>query len=97
MKYWGGNTGKFGCGCSKNKSCDGGAKKLCNCDADDSKSHYDGGELTDKSSLPVMALRFKNIKSKSKSSFKVGKLRCWGKQIFKGLCCTVFVILSELS
>ncbi|RDD36937.1 Fibrillin-2, partial [Trichoplax sp. H2] len=78
MKYWGGATGEIGCGCARNKSCDGGKNTLCNCDSTDGKMHLDAGDLIDKSNLPVMGLKFKNLLSKSNSSFKIGKLQCWG-------------------
>ena len=57
MSYWpGGDPTTIGCACSRNKSCDGGAK-WCNCDAGDDTFHIDDGYEDDRELLPIKAVR----------------------------------------
>ena len=63
-------------------SCEGTAK-FCNCDNKDSLWRVDEGYLTDKSTLPVIGLRFN--KKSAKSDFTLGPLECWGTMKEKGI------------
>ena len=79
MNYWGGavvNSGK--CACGMTNSCAGGSK--CNCDNNDGTWREDSGYLADKSTLPVIELRFGDTgttKVGEKGYHTLGKLRCW--------------------
>ncbi|KAI0236637.1 hypothetical protein LSAT2_012814 [Lamellibrachia satsuma] len=64
MAYWAGNTGGTGCG--------GGT---CNCNILDGERRSDGGELLDKSVLPVSSVRLSA--APGQRCLLVGELRCY--------------------
>ena len=78
MNYWGGadvDSGK--CACAMDNSCY--SNYVCNCDANDEVLREDYGFLTDKSTLPVLQLRFGDTGSPHEWGFHtLGKIMCWG-------------------
>ena len=79
MKYWGGaEPGNNGCACGMTNSCARRDEK-CNCDTNDRDWREDGGYLTDKSTLPVIGLRFGDTYEDYEYGYHtLGKLQCWG-------------------
>ena len=79
MMHWGGATpGSNKCACGMNDTCATGGK--CNCDANDLTWREDSGLLTDKSTLPVIQLRFGDTGDPrvEKGFHTLGKLKCYG-------------------
>ena len=79
MNYWGGAAVDSGmCACGMNNSCANGFS--CNCDARLSDWYKDSGFLTDKSTLPVIQLRYTGMGDSDVGGFgyyTLGKLFCW--------------------
>ncbi|CAI9564296.1 unnamed protein product, partial [Staurois parvus] len=51
----------------------------CNCDTNDDVWRTDEGVITDKSALPIKAIRFGVTDiTRSMAFYRIGKLRCWG-------------------
>ena len=79
MNYWGGaavDSGK--CACGMNNSCDFGLS--CNCDARREYWAQDSGFLTNKTTLPVIQLRYIGIADMDDAGYgyyTLEKLLCW--------------------
>ena len=86
MLYWGGATpGSGKCACGMNNTCAGYKNYVCNCDKNDDKWREDSGVLTDKTSLPVIQLKFGDTRSHGNRSEEgyhtLGKLKCFGTEL----------------
>ncbi|XP_022108975.1 uncharacterized protein LOC110989137 [Acanthaster planci] len=80
MTYWGDT--KEGCQCFADKSCHDPSKK-CNCDVNAQSLSSDEGYLTDKSALPVSAVRSGDVSDNNGWEYgtvKLGPLMCQGEQ-----------------
>ena len=86
MLYWGGATpGSGKCACGMNNTCAGYKNYVCNCDKNDDEWREDSGLLTDKTSLPVIQLKFGDTRSHGNRSEEgyhtLGKLKCFGTEL----------------
>ena len=79
MNYWGGaSPGSRLCACGMNSTCET-PEYACYCDTNDAVYREDSGFLTDKSSLPVIQLRFGDTGGGSEAGYHtLGKFRCYG-------------------
>ena len=68
-----------------NNTCAGYKNYVCNCDKNDDKWREDSGVLTDKTSLPVIQLKFGDTRSHGNRSEEgyhtLGKLKCFGTEL----------------
>ena len=82
MSYWGGAApGSRKCACGMTNSCVD-SSQVCNCDKNDAVWREDSGLLTDKSQLPVKALRFGDTGTyysvDEKGYYTLGEFKCYG-------------------
>ena len=80
--YWPGG-GAGGCACGLRGDC-ANSSLLCNCDSGAPDSWLqDGGQITDRTALPVRALYFGDTGTPldtREGSFRLGPLQCWGEE-----------------
>ena len=80
-QYWtssapGGNN-RY-CECGQSRSCIGGFDAHCNCDINSAQWTSDSGVITDKSDLPVTAMRFGDLSGDKEEGYAtLGKLYCY--------------------
>ncbi|KAI5723877.1 hypothetical protein M8J76_012129 [Diaphorina citri] len=88
MDYWGGSVfGTRKCECGILGTCID-PTKWCNCDAGLESYQEDGGELLDKTHLPVKQLRFGDTGTPlddKEGSYTLGPLRCEGDDLFSNV------------
>ncbi|XP_038077101.1 uncharacterized protein LOC119744950 [Patiria miniata] len=85
MTYWGDT--KEGCQCYADKTCQV-ANQKCNCDVNSQSLSSDEGFLTDKSVLPVSAIRSGDVSDNNGWEYgtaKLGPLMCQGEQALPGV------------